>query len=387
MPLSLTTSAPPQGASGIDEDANNVRDPNAKRIFSLEEIRPSAGQGTYTETLSRFEWDAKTKSAPRHGWEYGVVLRTNREDYPGSDEPVEQVLGAHYEPQNFRGVWDDRWAGAGFAENQRIEFEKMVQRGNYVRISFETITFTGIITGFKPTYFTSFRIGYEFNFSPHYRVQGGDTRRGRILAPKTADPVEHLLKVDTIVNDAKAALERSPKPHVTQDLVSVVAAALGVWADRADTINAVIDGRVLAPSGEGPNSVARVVQGFQSMAASALALLPTLAPVRTDLNLDFEAAIAVLAFDESMREVAFQARSLIVECYKASADLSKLFDPQARAIYRPRAGESLYGISNRFYGTPHRWRAIADRNKLRGFTLSGGEVLVIPDVSGKVSGI
>lgn len=362
------------------------RDPNSLRRFTVVELQRTA-QGTYTETPVRFEWTADSRSAPRHGWEYAITLKTNREDYPGSDEPVEQVLGAHYDPQTFRGVWDDRWAGDGFAENQRVEFGKLVQRGNYVRISFEGITFTGVITHYKPTYFNSYRTGYEFTLSPHFQVQGGDTRRGRILAPKTADPTAYLLEVDAIIEETLALHEAAPGPFVSTGLVSTVASSIGDWQSRADTINAVIETRVLTPSGDGPNSVARVLQGFQAMAASAADLLPNLASVSTTTDLVYEAAITNLNFEVWKREVAFQARQLIVTAYNAARDLGKLVDPAAKAIYRPRQGESLYAISNRFFGTPHRWREIADRNRLNGFTLSGTETLVIPNVLGKVAGL
>jgi hypothetical protein len=361
------------------------RDPNSLRRFVLVELQRTA-QGTYTETPVRFEWTSDSRSAPRHGWEYGVTVRTNREDYPGSDEPVEQVLGAHYDPQTFHGVWDDRWAGDGFAENQRVEFQKLVQRGNYVRCSFEGVTFTGIVTHYKPTYFTSFRTGYEFTLSPHFQTQGGDTRRGRILAPKTADPTAFLLEVDAIIDETLALHAASPGPFVSSDLVGQVASSVGDWEDRANTINAVIETRVLTPAGDGPNSVSRVIAGFQGMAASALALLPLFAATSTATDLAYEAAVPNLTFEVWKREVCFQARQMIVTCFNAARDLQKLVDPQAKAIYRPRHGESLYGISNRFYGTPHRWRDIADRNKLTGFTLSGIESLVIPNVAGKVSG-
>lgn len=375
---------------GYQEDeaaklANATRDDFSLRLFSVTELQRTA-QGTYIESPVRFEWSAATRSAPRHGWEYSIALRTNREDYPGSDEPVEQVLGAHYEPQTFHGVWDDRWAGGGFAENQRVEFGKLVQRGNYVRVSFEGISFTGILTGYKPTYFTSFRTSYEFTLSPHFQVQGGDTRRGRILAPKTADPMDYLLSVDDVVDASLALQEGAPRAYVSSDLVGQIASSISDWQNRADTINAVISTRVLSTGADGPNSVARVVQGFSGLGGSASALLPTLAAASTGTDLAYDSAIVNLAFEVWRREIAFQARQLVVTCFNASRDLGTLVDPQAKAIYRPRAGESLYGISNRFYGTPHRWRDIAARNKLRGFTLGGGEVLVIPNAAGKVGG-
>jgi hypothetical protein len=44
-----------------------------------------------------------------------------------------------------------------------------------------------------------------------------------------------------------------------------------------------------------------------------------------------------------------------------------------------RQGESLYAISRKFYGTPHAWRLIYDRNHLTSVTLTGDEILIIPE--------
>jgi len=274
----------------------------------------------------------------------------------------------------------------GIAGVLRVSLEVGAQFEDPSSGEIEGISFTGIITGYKPTYFTSFRTGYEFTLSPHFQVQGGDTRRGRILAPKVADPGLYLLQVDAIIDAALDVHAAAPKPYVASDLVATTFASLSDWQNRADTINAVIDTRVLSTGDDGPNSVARVAQSFAAMGASAAALLPSYAAVSTSTDLAYDSAVVNLQFEVWKREMAFQARQLVVACFNATRDLGTLVDPQAKAIYRPRAGESLYGISNRFYGTPHRWRDIATRNRLQGFTLGGTEVLVIPNVAGKVAG-
>jgi hypothetical protein len=351
---------------------------DAQRTFTVVELQRTA-QGTYVETPVKFIWDARTQSSPRHGWEYGVRLRTVREDYPGSDEPVEQVLGTNFEPFEIRGIWDDRYAGEGFAESQRVEFEKLVQRGNLCRLTFETITITGLLTQFVPTYYTSWRVAYKFTVSPHFRVEGGDTRRGRLLAPKTADPTASLLAVNAVIDDALVKMQSAPASRISGSTFSTVASSVGDWSARADSINVIVSSRVLAP--EGPiNSLSRVVQSFSDLQSSAAALLVSLAGLRSDQDLAYEDAMGSLGFDEWVRGLAFSARQMIISCAEARRDLGVLVDPKARAIYRPRQGESLYAISNRFYGTPFKWQAIAERNNLRGFTLTGQELLVIPDV-------
>jgi hypothetical protein len=361
-----------------------AHDPDAQRTFSIVELQRTS-TGTYVETATRFDWDRKTRSSPRHGWEYALQMRTVREDYPGSDQPTEQVLGAHFEPFTISGMWDDRYArtltddGSGFAENQRVEFEKLVGRGNLCRVSFETITFTGILTNFRATYFQSYRIGYKFTLSPHYRVEGGDFRRGDVLIPVTANPALALADVEDILDQLGIAHAAAPGPYVQGTLVSDVLNQIDDMSNRATVIGNVIQGQVLTANADGPNSLSRVVQGFQGLRDSAAAMLPILAARSTATDLAYEDAIPNLTFESWVRGVSNLSRQVIVSANAAAKLIGRLVDQKPRAIYLPKRGESLYAISNRFYATPHRWRDIAARNNLTQLSLAGTEVLIIPD--------
>lgn len=365
----------------------SVFDPNEQRTFVVQEL----GVGDPGATLVRFEWTARSRSAPRHGWEYGVRLRTKREDYPSGSEPTEQVLGSNYEPFDISGVWDNRWAqqalgpldalNDGFAENQRKEFEKLVQRGNLVRLEFEGISITGLITNFRPTYFTKFRIGYKFSFSPHFRVVGGDTRAGNVLAPTVTDPVDAMRDADQAVNNARDFLNQAPAPLMALDVYSSIVSSVDDWQSRLDTINSVISVRTQQGATDAINPLGRVVQSFQSLRTSALLIPPLLYSARTDSTdvLAYEAAVLNLSFEEFAREISFTARQLAVICEKASRDLNRLVVNKVLAIYRPHAGESLYGVANKFYGNPFLWRNIYDQNNLSDIVLDGSQTLVIPD--------
>lgn len=362
-----------------------AHDPDAQRSFTVVELQRTA-QGQYVETPVRFEWDRKTRSSPRHGWEYALMMRTVREDYPGSDEPTEQVLGAHFEPFTISGIWDDRYArtttgdGSGFAENQRVEFEKLAGRGNFCRVSFEKITFTGIITNFRATYFQAYRIGYKFTFSPHWRVQGGDFRRGTVLIPATQSPALALADVEDILDQLGIAHAAAPGPYVQGTLVSTVLNQIQDMSNRATVIGNVIQGQVLTANADGPNSLARVAQGFQGLRASAAAMLPILATRSTATDLAYEDAIPNLSFEAWVRGISNLARQTVVAADRAAKQVGRLIEQKPRAIYLPKKGESLYAISNRFFNTPHRWRDIALRNNLTALSLSGAEILVIPDI-------
>lgn len=354
---------------------------NSKKIFLVEELQVSGG-GTSEEILSEFKWDTKTRSAPRHGWEYGVKLRTKREDYPGSDAPVEQVLGPNYEPFDIKGIWDDRYAGEGFAENQRVEFEKLVQRGNLTRLSFEGLQITGLITAFRFTYMRSYQTAYSFTFSPHYRKRGGDVRKNTIKTPKATDPVKGAGQVLSIIAVALARLDAAPAHLFPTDVFSSLRSQTLDWQNRIDSIGSTIDNRVLATQSEVPlNSVAAVAQGFAGLVASAAIMLTLTAGLRSDMDIAFEDAMTILTFEDFIRGMSQDARDLIIAAGSLAKDLALLADPQALAAYRPYAGESLYSISSRFFGTPFQWRAIAERNGLQRIELDGSEFLIIPAAS------
>jgi hypothetical protein len=351
-----------------------------QRVFSVTELTRT-GQGTFTETNVRFEWTAREQSAPRDGWEYAVKLRTVREDYAGSDIPTEQVLGPNYEPFELSGVWDDRYAGAGFAERTRVAFEQLVQRGNFVRLAFEGITITGLITRFVPNYKRKYYVLYRFTFSPHFRNSGGDARRQPLVAvPALQSPSLYSDQSASLISAAVAIYADAPTAFIGGTLYATVGQTIVDWQTRIAVIQSVVAARVLSTSDTAVNSVSRLAATFTGLRNSALNFLPTLESVRTDLNLGYEAATSVMDFECWARGLSGQARQIAFTADTAQQELARRVDKKALAFYRPQAGESLYGVSNRFFGTPYRWRDIADRNGISTATLTGAELLLIPDL-------
>jgi hypothetical protein len=120
---------------------------------------------------------------------------------------------------------------------------------------------------------------------------------------------------------------------------------------------------------------------FYTMGTTGQELLDLLYATDADEALNYENGEGVLLYNLWARGLMYQARRMVVVGRRAAGELQQRAEPNALALYRPEAGEHLYAISNRFYRTKESWRAIAKRNGLTTYTLTGEELLVIPEVT------
>jgi nucleoid-associated protein YgaU len=354
----------------------------AERAFTVTELRRT-GDGGLVDTPVKFEWTAAGHSAPATSWQFGLEQRTAREDYPGAEEPVEQVLGPNFKEFTVSGTWDDKYNFGGFALDTYRAFEALVQRGSLVRLEFETISITGLLKTVNFNYRRASYIGYEFTFSPHYRVAGSLTRSGPVRK-KTPD----ALKPPTEYRDAAGAAVDTLEA-TTPNAAAFVALQAGDFGpavrqrtcDIRTAFNAVvtaIDQR-LDPKVEEFEALKRVVAGMVAMRGQAAGMLTELAGAKSSANLAYQDAVSLLDFDTWTRSTKAYARVLALTGHQGAEELSRRVQPRAIALYYPSKGESLYGISQRFYGTPSRWRQISERNGLTALTLQGTEALIIPE--------
>jgi hypothetical protein len=183
--------------------------------------------------------------------------------------------------------------------------------------------------------------------------------------------------VDGIIARQNALLMQ----FVDQDYAGAAASVLDKVTQTAATVAAVIQNRTVFLN-IGANPILRMVNAYESLqtaCADAVAAFNT--DSSTDDVLAFDDALLILQYETWVRETLADLRLLITLCFRIAQDLRRLAAPKALALYRPHAGESLYGISTRFYGTPFNWQLIATRNNLTDFTLTGFELLVIPDAT------
>jgi hypothetical protein len=370
MPINTSANAAPTfGGSPATGNGGDV-----KRQFKVTELTPSGDGG------AKFVWDRDTQSSPINAWEFAVSLRTVKEHYPGvSGNPTEQVLGWNYDDFDLEGKWDDRYAGAGFADQTRIAMEALAKRGNKVRLEFEGLNVVGIITKVTITYRTKWLNRWVLHFSPHYRE--GDEQVA-LAPPAVANPNTYQVQASAIYQAMTDTHAQAPKQYLAGTTYSDVSDQVQAIGDTVDLIASIVSNRVLLvqvpTAGSQPvSSLARLSQAFGSLQVQAATLLP-LVVLPSDTSLMVLQAAPTLALEAWARGLAYQARVMVNLAWRAAQDLSARVDPDALALYRPKAGESLYSISIRFYQTPNRWRDIYERNRLRTFTLSGLETLVIP---------
>lgn len=354
--------------------------------FIITEIVPSSGSMRGGERSGvKFTWDGPSLTAPRAPWSQPISVRKRRIDYPGSgaNEPTIQVLGSNFSPFEISGRWQDRHAGAGFAKATMRAFEQLVQRANIVKIDCQGLRMYGLIDEFEPSVKTIADIGYKFRIEPTGRRERTlDGRRQTATVPTIKSPQEHHRLAREVATSVEAVQETLPAVHIKTDLGTLVGDAIAGWLSDLDVVELTVE-RTVGPLEQASAAFARTAQTFAHLKGSAFDTISRLAVVRAETDLAVETVEGVLAFDVWSKALARQARQMLFRSTQAERDLRLQAEPDILGVYVPKADESLYAISQRWYGSPHRWREIARRNGVVGpYKLTGTEVLLIPKLSG-----
>lgn len=362
--------------------------------FFLEEMRRT-GDGSVVVGDVYFKWTVEKRSAPRESLDYEISQRTIREDYPGGQEPTEQVLGHRYEPFTIHGVWQDKYNFSGFADQQRGDVEELIKRGNICRMTIDNLRFYGIITKLKISYRYASRIGWEITLSPFGTMPPGWAAIA--YYPKAFDIGNNAAAMEALITAAENK-HRLNQNSVQQFTIGSIYLAVAEWLntirERMNTLTNLVEGRILSVTDPGlvrgelekvagvglemRSSVQRIQSACEQMKAESWNVITTLSSETTDDTLAYLTAMNELDYEDWARYQATTARNLFLLAAQSADELAKLNRPDIIAVYKPHRGENLYSISQKFYGTPHRWQEIMDRNDLFSFVLSGSEVLIIP---------
>jgi len=352
----------------------------ADKEFTITELRRV--DSGFVDTPVKFVWTSENRSAPRPSWRFGLEQRTIREDYPGSTQPVEQVLGWNYKQFAVAGTWDDRYNYAGFALETYRAFEEMVKRGNLVRLEFETVTIHGIILNTDFDYKRSDFISYQFEFSPHFRLSGDSSLPSNVkqatIVTSLKAPSEYRDRAAATMDAIESVHSEAPSFKLKPTLLSTVTGFLDLMRNEINKVVTSIDQR-LDPRVEEYEALKRLANSFAVIKTYSANLLTELASKKSSTQLAWDSASGIMDFDVWIKSMAAYCRTLALTCHEANIDLTAKVEPKAIALYRPHKGESLYAISTRFYGTPTNWRSISERNGLTYLTLKGTETLIIPE--------
>lgn len=364
----------------------------ANGVFTITEL-PTGGDPAAADKGERFEWTADSRAlkpfdgttgggaraCPLKPWIMGLEQHIVRTNYPNAKLPSRQILGPRYKQQTLKGHWDDRYNGAGYAEFEMLRFERMAKRGNLVRMQYGTQVFEGVIVGFDPTWLKSWRIEYEFVVD----IDGRPGEEDAVRVPVTpVDTSTALDQFDFAVQSLLDADDLAPRGAVRGALADDVTKALVNTISVRDGLSSTVDQRDLAPPEQPIDGFTRVATQFRAGRGAASDLLTRLTAVRSDLDMVVRTAIGVLDFEDWIRSLRWSARIAIGAAHAGDLAATARSAPDVTRLYRPRAGEHLYAIARQFYGTPHAWRLIYDRNALKSFTLSGSEILIIPERGG-----
>lgn len=358
----------------------------AAGVFTIQELRTTDG-----EEGERFDWVADKSAAgvdtatiaskggvracPRGAWRIAGQMRTSRTDYTGAVTPTEQILGPAFEPTELQGEFDDRYNFAGYAVAEMRRLEAMCRRGNRVRVSFQEQAFEGVITQWAFDYKRSWQIGYSLSISLHDRTDDVQRSTARKDDKTPTEALDQALVRQKLIASAQA---NRPARAVDRNKSETVDGLLEKLNTSITALTATINQREVVV-GNSINPFKRIGTHFRNITTNAHNLATTFASVRSDTEMSYRTAINVLDFEDWVRTTTFTARVLMADSTQAAAMMDARDEPDAKRLYRPREGESLYDISRRFYGTPWAWTLIYERNNLSSFELTGDEVLVIPD--------
>lgn len=351
--------------------------PQPGRPFTITELRRT-GAGVLEETPVSFRWDAASHTMPREAIEMSLVVATVRTVPPGSDEPVEQVLSASWEPFELQGEWRDRWAGRGFAMATYTEFARLVARGSLVRLAYGPLAVVGLLQRLTLRYERDTKVGWSVTFSPHRHETVGSPRRGRVVQPQARPISDYVSQAQAAEDRIAESLELARDVPIGTDLREAA-------ADDLEALQGVVQrldeaGR----AGFEEDAIQKLLAVgalMRSVRGAAQQVIQRFARARSDLHVAYDDAIATLRFDEWTRQAAADARLLVLRSTEGEQDMQVRAKARPRAIHRAKAGESPERISVRYYGTPDGWRAIWEANNLSTIVLRGGEELIIPERS------
>lgn len=358
----------------------------AERMLTITEL--SRVGSSLQPTGTEFRFARENFSAPRGPQEFGLELRTVRTDLPGGEEPVEQVLGWNYTEFTVKGMWDDRHAGPGYAENTRRAFEDMVKRGNPVRYQFEQLSIVGLIKKFNFLYVRKDLQGYTFTISPHFRYEGETVRvnsnsaRKISLDPKRAVALARAGLEQMRLDQARATLANQARVHqlLSSGIFATINSSLDTIEGYISQAEKLVDDELISRADNATNTLNRGAQILASAKTEVASLLNKQKSLQVAVEMPIDSLVEALKFEGWNRTVAGSARRFVVDAEQSRKDFEHRAKPRPQRLYRAKQNQSLYTISNICYGTPHHWRDIFVANNLTSIILKGGELLEIPEI-------
>lgn len=314
---------------------------------------------------------------PKQGLERAVNLRSQKEMYPGNDEPTVHVLGTEESDITIKGrFYDKRYSDPDFygvANEMREALEEMAKRKPLVRLTLGEWRRYALMSVVKTSERTLADIDYEITF-----IIFGPNR------PRNYQLVDRFEDVPVDVNAALIAEALEFQRNYSAAPDSVPASIADILNDLTGSVASVVNlvtgfvDTVVSTGEDITNSVGRAV-GLIRYARN------TLVTYRRRVGaISYSLGLSGVNVPQRYRATAYIANSLnaTLSLQEFLNQLLKRFEALSRTVplarHRVIFGDSLQKISTRFYGSPDFWKRIYDHNKLTSTDLTRGVVLEIP---------
>jgi len=362
-------------------------------VYMLVTELRQAGNGTLEDTPVQFFWRSSEHASAIGDINLHLQVKTSRHEIPGSNKVVEHALAATWQPFEITGEWDDKWGNRRSPSNTVLtnsgpyaismfkEFAAMVTRMPLVRIEIDALSFVGLLTDLKLKYRTQTFIAWTATMSPHANeivtVDRPKTVSSQSLVKWASDAAEQRDRIKLLFDDITNA------PGATLPAIAFKTNQLDDFTLKLLEVNDSIDRmQGLIEDGfhtETESKLLLMASTFRRIRASSTSAITFLKNSTPDNNIGYEDAITEMRLSEWYNGSVEQFWRMVGLASQAELDVRLRARQRPRAIYYPKAGESLERISLKFYGTADAWRAIYDKNNLSSIILTGDEELIIPE--------
>lgn len=321
-----------------------------------------------------------------------LQVKTNRREIPGSNRVVEHAMSATWQPFELQGEWDDKWGNRRFPSNGLLtrsgpyalemfrEFATMITRMPLVKVELDALSYLGLITDLKVMYRTQTYIKWSAVLSPHENSIIEAQRRVVFVQQSLQRWVEDASNIRDGIGHAFDLINGT----LTDSLppVAFKTPQLGRFVTKMLEINDAIDRmQGIVQDGfhtETESKLLLMASTFRRMRGACKSGLEVVKNSQPDENIGYGDALDEMRYKEWSSSTVEMFWRMIGHSRDAEMDVRRRAKQKPRAIYYPKAGESLERISMMFYGTADNWRAIYDKNNLDSLSLDGTEELVIP---------
>lgn len=330
---------------------------------------------------------------------------TKRTFYPGNPVGTHQVLGPRETETTFQGMWKDRFIRGSILKNGDAGavqsaldavalFTELYRSGKKVRVQWANIVRSGVIRKFTFTPKRVQDIAWDLDLEWSSR---DDETAPRSTTEQSAPSGQDLLRRQDQLEDVAALAP----PSAAQELAGIIASINSIRdhvtavVDNLRTVEAVVNApsailgaiqsgvhglvaqledfrqRILGPrsSARDPQTSRRVKGDYTSPTASG----------RRGGAPPSSSSVQELQFEIWCRSLGSVAGGLSFQLQRLLLDVLSRSQPKTTRVITARAGETLYSIATRFYGSPDFANFLALTNRLTTAIVPPGYQLRIPE--------